>query len=635
MLAAMTDPLLTLGLRPRYRWSIPDPIRIPPLLREAARAHGLGIAAIAVLARRGVTTPDALGAFFAPAVAGLNDPRKLPDADVLVDRVRRIGAQDERVMVFGDFDADGLTGLAILVTALRRLGIDVILYVPSRIDEGHGLSMVAVEAAAAAGATVIITVDTGSTSVSEVAAARARGIDVLITDHHHVPEVAPAAVALVNPHRPGARYPDRGLSGAGVAFTVARLLLGELRAAEAEALHLADLATIGTVSDVAPILGENRSIAKLGLERMRTAPRPGVAALLARANVHAADVDLETVGFVIAPRLNAAGRVGEAMDAARLLLATSDAEEVEAAAQLESANVTRRDLMRQALAEARVLLRLPVPGQAPGQETLFTQDLGAALDAGATEPAGVLGAAAIVRGKWPVGIVGLVAGRIADETGRPTIVGAELGEMVRASCRGDGRLHLAEALEACADLLIRHGGHAAAAGFEIDAHRWPDFVARFTTAASQALPDDPRPPLRVDLALPARYVDYRLYRDLARLAPCGTGNPEPLVVVVGLTVTRVREATGGHTQLVLRRDPDVLDGIAFGRGDLAATVREGDRVDVVARLVSRVFGGSETLQLEIRDVAPSGSHPRTAEVLELMAAGVRRPVASVVTGDAA
>src|SRR5919197_194853 len=200
MLSAMTDPLLPVGLRPRYRWTIPDPIRIPPLLREAARAHGLGRAAIAVVARRGVTTPDALGAFFAPAVAGLNDPRKLPDADVLVDRVRRNGAQDERVMVFGDFDADGLTGLAILVTALRGLGIDVIPYVPSRIDEGHGLSMVAVEAAAAAGATVIVTVDTGSTSVAEVAAARARDIDVLITDQHQVPEVAPAAVALVNPH---------------------------------------------------------------------------------------------------------------------------------------------------------------------------------------------------------------------------------------------------------------------------------------------------------------------------------------------------------------------------------------------------------------------------------------------------
>jgi single-stranded-DNA-specific exonuclease len=520
---------------------------------------------------------------------------------------------------------------------LRALRLDAVPYVPSRLDEGHGLSLAAVESAAAGGMSLIITVDTGSTSVAEVAAARARGIDVLITDHHHVPEVAPAAVALVNPHRPGSVYPDRGLSGAGVAFAVARLLLGELDAAEADALAFADLATIGTVSDVAPILGENRSIARLGLERIVSAPRPGIAALLARANVAPADVDLETVGFVLAPRLNAAGRVGEAMDAANLLLAATAAEADELAGRLEAANTTRRDLMRQALAEARHALGLAAPGQAPGQETL--DELVAAPVSGTAigDRHSRLGPAAIVRGPWPVGIVGLVAGRIADETGLPTIVGAELATDIRASCRGDGRIHLARTLDACADLLTRHGGHAAAAGFELPAERWPAFVERFSEVAAVDAPADPRPPLKVDLALPAAYVDYRLYRDLQRLAPFGAGNPEPVVAVLGLTVTRVREATGGHTQLTLRRDPDVLDGIAFGRADLAATVREGDLVDVVARLASRVFGGNETLQLEVRDVAPSGSHPRAAAVLAGSATRTRAAAAApaLVAGDAA
>src|SRR5262245_2719096 len=590
MLAAMTDPgplpqplHPPTQLTPRHRWLIPDPIRIPDPLREAAAGHGMGLAAIAVLARRGVTTPEALAAFLAPPVAGLNDPRRLPDADLLTGRIRAARDHGERVMVFGDFDADGLTGLAILVGALRRLGIDTQPYVPSRLEEGHGLSMAAVQTAVTERVALIVTVDTGSTSVAEVAAARERGIDVLITDHHHVPERPPAAVALVNPHRPGAAYPDLGLSGSGVAFTVARLLLGELAAAEADALEFADLATIGTVSDVAPILGENRSIARLGLERIHRGPRPGIAALLARAGVAAADVDLETVGFVLAPRLNAAGRVGEAIDAAHLLLATTEDEATELATKLEAANKTRRDLMRQALTEARAALGLTQPGQAPGQETLFEELVTGAEGAVVAAPDGStrLGPAAIVRGKWPVGIVGLVAGRIADETGLPTIVGAELRDDIRASCRGDGRLHLARALDACADLLTRHGGHAAAAGFELPAERWPAFVERFTAAAAVAAREDPRPPLRIDLALPAAYVDYRLYRDLARLAPCGAGNPEPLVAVLGLTVTRVREATGGHTQLVLRRDPDVLDGIAFGRADLASSIREGDRIDVV------------------------------------------------------
>jgi single-stranded-DNA-specific exonuclease len=181
--------------------------------------------------------------------------------------------------------------------------------------------------------------------------------------------------------------------------------------------------------------------------------------------------------------------------------------------------------------------------------------------------------------------------------------------VIRASCRSDGRLDLGATLEACGDLFLRYGGHAGAAGFEIEAARWPEFVARFGALAATAVPADPRLPLAIDLALPALDIDYPLHRDLRRLAPCGIGNPEPLLAVLGLTVTRVRAAAGGHSQLTLRRGLDVLDGIAFGRSDLAETVHEGDRVDVVARLTSRTFGGFESLQLEIRDVAAAGLHP--------------------------
>jgi single-stranded-DNA-specific exonuclease len=598
----------------RHRWVFPEPLRLEPEEREAARAHGLGTFAATVLARRGISGAARLGAFLGPAVAGLNDPRLLPDAEALVARVTKARDREERVMVFGDFDADGLTGLAQLVLAFRRLGIDAQPYVPSRLEEGHGLSLAAVESATTSGITLIVTVDTGSTSVAEVAAAGERGIDVIITDHHHLPQVLPAAVAIVNPHRADSAYPDPELSGSGVAFTVARLLFGALDATEAEALDLADLATIGTVSDVAPILGENRAIARLGLERMRMAPRPGLAALLAKAGVDPARTDLETVGFSIAPRLNAAGRVGEALDAARLLLATTPEEAAELAASLESANSTRRELMRTAIGEARVAIGLGEPGAAPGQQPLLTEALAVApevvVGGGPDSPA------ILVHGPWSVGIIGLVAGRLADETGRPAVVGTRIGDVIRASCRSDGRLNLAATLTSCGDLFVRFGGHAAAAGFELPVARWGTFVERFLELAASAAPEDVRTPLAVDLALPAALVDYSLYRDLARLAPCGIGNPEPLVAVLGLTVQRVRPAHGGHTQLVLRRERDVLDGIAFGRSDLAAGLNEGDRVDVVARLASRTFGGLETLQLEVRDIAASGTHPRAREVLE-------------------
>jgi single-stranded-DNA-specific exonuclease len=562
-------------LEPRARWVFPNAVDLDSQLLETGLALGLSARVIELLARRGIATPTDLRAFLGPPEASLHDPRLLPDAAAFEARIRAARERGERVMVFGDFDADGITGLAILTIALRRLGVDALPYVPSRLDEGHGLSLAAVEAAIAAGAAVIITVDTGTSSLAEATAAHARGLDVLITDHHRVPDVLPPAVAIVNPHRHDATYPDRRLAGSGVAFTLARLLLGDA------ALDLADLAAIGSVADVAPILGENRAIVRLGLDRIRGTtgiPRPGIAALLAAARIEPADVDLETLSFAIAPRLNAAGRVGEAMDAARLLLADDPAEAATLAATLHDANAVRRDLTRTAVAEARV-----------------------SADAVDDLPA------TIVRGPWPVGIVGLVASRLAEERRRPAIVGAELGATIRASCRGDGRLHLADTLAATSDLLLRHGGHAGAAGFEIETDRWEAFRERFMALAAAAEPADPVASLEIALAVPALGVGYDLLRELLRLEPVGVGNPEPLVAILGLTVVRAREASGGHSQLVLRRDRDVLDGIAFGWPELSALVTEGDRIDVVARLVSRRFGRIESLQLEIRDAAPAGA----------------------------
>jgi single-stranded-DNA-specific exonuclease len=561
---------------------------VTPSASAAAAAAGQGVSArlAGILAARGAVTGEDIVAWFADPLAGLHDPARLPDAAALLARMRLARERGERVLVFGDFDADGLTGLAIMTLALRRFGVSVEPYVPSRLDEGHGLSMAALEAATATGSTVIVTVDCGSTSVTEVAAANARGIDVIVTDHHRVPAVMPAALAVVNPHRPDSTYPDRRLAGSGVAFKVAQLLLAGEPGGPAAALDLTDLATIGTVADVAPVVGENRAIARIGLERLRRGPRPGIAALLERARVAADAVDLETVAFAIAPRLNAAGRVGEALEAARLLLASDPVEAATHADALEAANLTRRDLMKSAVAEARAVV-----GETSAD------------------------AATVVRGPWGVGIVGLVASRLAEDRGRPAVVGAELGDVVRASCRSDGSLDLAAALERCADLFIRFGGHAGAAGFELASDRWDEFRERFLHLAGEGEPPDPRVTISIDLALPAIDVDYGLYRELAGLAPCGPGNPDPLVAVLGLTVTRVRAATGGHSQLTLRRERDVLDGIAFGRPDIAEVVREGDRLDVVARLTSRRFGGFESLQLDIRDVATSGSHPVAASVL--------------------
>jgi single-stranded-DNA-specific exonuclease len=574
-------------LETRYRWVFPSPVTVDASFRSTAARLGLSNRMTELLAGRGLDTVADLESFFAAPGSGLHDPRLLPDAEIFVARLERARDDGERVMVFGDFDADGVTGLAILVTALRHFGLTVEPYVPSRLDEGHGLSLAAVGVAKASGITVIVTVDCGTTSVAEIGAANEVGVDVLVTDHHRVPAQLPPAVAVVNPQRRDSVYPDARLAGSGVAFKLAQLLLGSHPAGVQVALGLADLATIGSVADVAPMLGENRAIARIGLARIREAPRAGVAALLARAGIDPAGADLATIAYAIAPRLNAAGRVGEALDAARLLLADDVAEATALAESLETSNRTRRDLTKSAIDEAR-----------------------SAVDA-----AGGEGSAIVIRGDWPVGIVGLVASRLAEDLARPAVVGANVGSVVRASCRSDGSLDLGAALEACADLFTRFGGHAGAAGFELPVDRWDAFRNRFEILAGAREERDRRRVARLDLALPAAAMDYALHRDLGSLAPCGPGNPDPLVAILGLTVTRVRAATGGHTQLTLKRVLDVVDGIAFDRADLAESVSEGDRIDVVGRLASRSFGGRESLQIEIRDVARSGSHPEAAAIL--------------------
>ena len=606
-----------------FVWRVADAVGVDPACEALAAERGISRRLMALLAVRGISTADDLARFLAPAEDGLHDPRLLPDADAALSRVAQARSRGERVLVYGDFDADGLTGLSIVVLALRSLGLDASPYVPERLGDGHGLSLRAVDRAAAEGRTLIVTADCGTSSGEEIDLARSRGIDVLVTDHHHAATIPAGAVAVGNPAREDSLYPERQLTGAGVAWKVAHLLIGELGAgggggaggsggAERGAAaspgtrplpqivrELADLALIGTVADVAPILGENRSIARLGLEQLRAGTRPGLVALLERAGIARERLDLEDIGFAIAPRLNAAGRVGEAARAARLLLATDAAEATELSAEIETANLDRREITRNALAEARRELGLgpvnaPGDGAAPAVESMESAPLPAAL---------------LIRGEWPVGIVGLIAGRLAEDLGRPAVVATSLDAgagTLRASCRSGGGVNLAEALIACGDLLIRHGGHRAAAGFDIAAERWPEFAARFLAIVeAEARPAGPSE-LVVDLVLPADAVDFAFVREIGLLDPTGTGNPAPTLAVTGLTVSRVRPANGGHTQLVLRRTRDVIDAIAFRRPDLVAMLQEGDRIDVVARASSRRFGGFESMQLEIVDVSAEG-----------------------------
>jgi single-stranded-DNA-specific exonuclease len=575
-------------LTPRYHWVLPQAHPLSDATIEDARRRGLSARALRVLSRRGPVDAAELASRFDEPAAGLHDPALLPDAPVVVARLQEARQAGHSALVLGDFDADGLTGLAILVETLRRLGVDAEPYVPHRTAEGHGLSMAAVQRARQAGHRLILTADTGSTSLAEVAAARQAGIDVLITDHHVLGPQLPAAVALVNLQRPDSRYPDRRLSGAGVAFKVAQLLLDTRPDGAQAALALADLAAIGSIADVVPIAGENRSIVRLGLRRLAEAPRPGLAALMAEARLDAADLSTEDIAFGLAPRINAMGRIGDPAVAAALLLARDPEEAADLAARLEAANRERRDLTALAMGEARQRLEV------------HRDD-----------------ACIVLEGDWPVGVIGLVAGRLAEETGRPVLVLSSAVTPWRGSARSAGGVDVAAALEACSDLLERHGGHPAAAGCHVEQGQVPELRSRLAAIVQAGPPADPRPSLAIDLVQSALDADYVLLRELAPLEDAAEA--PPLVGVAGLVVVRARAASGGHTQLTLRRGRDVVDAISFGRADLATQLREGLEIDVVARLTSRTFAGLETLQLEVRDIAPSGtlSGLRTARPSEV------------------
>jgi single-stranded-DNA-specific exonuclease len=558
------------GLQPRFRWKLAPTVSISEGLRGAAEARGYSERLMAVLAARGIGDAASVAALADDPRAQLHDAQLLPDAAMLRDRIGRAVAGGERVLVFGDFDADGLTGLAILVLCLRRMGLDVAPYVPDRADEGHGLSLAAIDSAQSSGRSLIVTVDCGTSSVAEIAEAQRRGIDVLVTDHHRVTGALPPAVAVVNPHRPDSIFPDTRLAGAGVALKVAQLLIGD------DALDLVDLAAIGTIADVAPILGENRAIVRLGLDKLRRSPRPGLAALLHSDEEERARLDVDAIAYSIAPRLNAVGRVGDAAVAARLLLTDDAAEAAVLAGELRTANVLRRELTASALAEARATL----------------------VDA-------PMGGVVIAAGPWPIGVIGLVAGRLAEEYGRPAVVFSTNSDPWRGSARTAGDFDLTAAFALLAELFTRFGGHAAAAGCHMPAEHFGEFSRRLGDLAGR--PIAMVPTLTIDLLVDAMETDYRLLRELALFEPTGVGNPSPLVGIRGLVVARARPAAGGHTQLVLRKGREVLDGIAFGRDDIADVLAEGDTIDVVARLASRAFAGYESLQLEVRDLAPAGA----------------------------
>jgi single-stranded-DNA-specific exonuclease len=542
-----------------------------------------------LLAIRSLLAPDAVQRFLDPRDRTLHPPELLPDAAGLIARLRAAGDAGEPVLVVGDFDADGLTGAAIMIRALRAIGAIAEGYIPNRESDGHGIPEGALTAAQEDGVELILAVDCGTADRARVAEALDLGILVGIIDHHVVPSDPAKAAWLVNPNRPDATYPFPNLAGSGLAFKIAQGILADHEDRRALLGELSVLAMIGGVADMVPIADEFRVIVRSALKVLNGAGRTpaGVQALLASAGAEGPH-RVEVVGFTLAPRINAAGRIGDARPALDLLTTDDPEEAAELSAQLEALNHERRDISREALDAARAAL---------GADGLTTRDGARAR----IEPALIA-----VAGDWSPGVLGLVAGRLAEEFGRPALV-ANLSEPVtdasilRCSIRAPRGFSVAKALEGASARLIRHGGHDGAGGCTAASGEWGGLVTDLA-AAFEGQSAQREPLLSVDLEPTsgrrslqslATLVDY--------LSPTGVGNPDPLFLFRGVALTSVRlVGDGKHARLTLEIDGGRTDAIAFGRADAAG--HEGGTIDLVARIVQRTYRGTEKIELHVVDL---------------------------------
>ena len=579
-------------IAPRLEWLLPDPVAEPPAF------SGFGRPVSTLLARRGFRDDISLQAFLQAGAGALHDLSRMADADRALDRIDAALTAGEQIAIWGDYDADGMTAIVVWVTALRRLGADPIRYVPSRLAEGYGLSESGLRQMADAGVGLVITCDCGVSNGAEVEVARGLGLDVIITDHHLPPAVLPRAVAVVDPHRADCMYPDADLTGAGLSYKLAAAVLAR-HALPTDGL--AAIAAIGTVADMAPMTGESRAIVRLGLDELADTSHAGLRALLARSCESPGQPTARDLSFGVIPRINAAGRIADAELAMSLLLETDAVHAETLADELELVHLRRREMTTVAIDAARLLAET-MPGSSP----LIIRD-----DA------------------WAPGLLGLVAGRLADDLARPVAAAALVGDEVRGSVRAPVDFHVGAALEACAPFLTKRGGHAAAGGFSLQPSSWAAFETAFGALLRPLGADaEVQRPGRqvVDLVLPARYVGWELADELGRLAPYGPGHLEPVLAVTGLRVGSVRRvgAREAHLSFRMLRGVETIDAIAFGMDAKRRLPQEGSLVDLVGTLERDTFGGMARLRLRVLDYADAAASPLLARRLpqvELARAG--------------
>lgn len=530
-----------------------------------------------ILINRGINSPEKARKFLHPDLAGISDPFALPGMSMAVERIRKAAAAAERVLVHGDYDADGVTATTIMVLALRQLGIQAEYFIPNRFTHGYGFNREAIARATGSGATLIVTVDCGINSYDEAEEARTQGIDVIVTDHHEpfVDDngqfIVPQATAVVNPKlAPGEAEP---LCGAGVAFKVAEALLGVEWARD-----LLDLAALGTVGDMVPLVGDNRVIVGHGLELMNSGARVSIDVLRSAAGIGDRVLTSNMLSFTIIPRINASGRIADAGDVVKFFL-SNDREEASRLAQKLNANNAQRYRI---------------------EDTVFQEAL-ALMNGRPLGSCVVLSSA-----QWHEGVIGIVASKIAETFNRPSIIFAVKDGVARGSARSTGTIDICRAISLCSAHVIRYGGHKQAAGLTVRPEQLADFERSIEEVLSRESGEGTREtPLMIDAEIALKDLTFPFLRELSRLEPFGFGNEQPLFAAKSLRVVEPRVVGRNHLKMKLKHNSSVLDAIGFDMGASCENLEWSGAVDAAFVPTINEWGGSRQLQLNLKALRPS------------------------------
>jgi single-stranded-DNA-specific exonuclease len=578
----MQAPPLPLDLSrpPTSRWVFPEAVdeAAVGLLRSELN---LPDALCRLLVRRGHATVERAKEFLRPHAGQIRSPDSLAGIAAAVGRVSEAISAGETILVHGDYDVDGICTTALYVRALRQMGARVEAFVPNRLEDGYDLTEAGIRAAVACGAKLILTGDCGIVAHAAVDAARGNGIDVIVTDHHTPGETLPSAVAVINPNRHDCGYPEKGLAGVGVAYKVCCAIAAEVGyPVERLGVYL-DLVAVATIADLVPLTGENRALVKWGLKVLRQTRNPGLAALLHSSGLNdRAEITAGQVGYILAPRLNAVGRMGEAQRGVQLLLTDDEDEAARIAAVLEEENRWRREVDQQTLREAM---------------TMLERDFDPARDRGV-----------VLAGEgWHPGVIGIVASRVVERIHRPTVMIALGAEEGKGSARSIHGFDLYSAMLGCSEHLTRFGGHPMAAGCSIAPDRVEAFRAAFAARAA-SIPDELlTPSLRIDVEMSLAEADDEMHRLLRHAAPFGMKNPTPLIGVRNVRAGSPRRVGSQHLKMTLSQGSTRLEAIGFGMGDRLPEIGQSGGVDVAFRLEENHYNGRTSLQARLIDLRPA------------------------------